>query len=489
MTKKVTRRNFLSTSALVSAGSLLPMQAVAVGEAKIMKPRQDVRPNIVFVIADDLRYDDLSSTGHPYANTPNIDRIAREGVKFNNTRCTTPLCTPSRASHLTGLYAHTHRVVNNDKLGLADLSHKLPTFPRVLFNAGYETAFIGKWHMGADDTPRRGFDHWISFRGLGLYENELINVNDKREQQRGYLTDYLNERAVEFIEKSHSKPFVMCVAHKAVHYPYLPAPRYDNLYKDAPYKIPVIEPGDLQGKPIRHINPPAPDLLRVEGVSPEPLETRYERPTDLASVTRDRARCLASLDDGMGMIFHALERTGQLDNTLIVFTSDHGYLMGEHGVHEEKRWSYEQAVRIPLMMRYPDLISAGSEREQSVLSIDIAATLLDLAGVKPAGPMHGKSLLPVFRSADAPLRQSYLCEYFLEKFVPEVPDWQCVGKGKWKYTHYPSQTGMDELYDLSVDPYENTNLINDLSQREVVSDLKIELTSLLNANQGKLAME
>ncbi len=495
---KITRRTLLNSGLLLAAAHTAPASAaLALGAAKtqsgaatrpVNSGTRDPRPNMIFIIADDLRHDDLSCTGHPYAKTPHLDRMAREGVKFNNARCTTPLCSPSRASYQTGLYVHSHRVINNDRNGLAELSHRLPTVSRILFMHDYETAFVGKWHMGFDDTVRPGIDYWASFRAVGMYQDMMFNVNGVREQKRGYTTDFVNEYAVKFIEQPHSKPFMMHIGHKAPHFPYLPSPQDNDIYKDAPYPAPPIVPGDLEAKPVLRRVPPPVDMLQVEGVTPEPMESRFNRPNDLASVTRDRARCVASMDRGVGMIFDALERTGQLDNTILIFTSDHGYMMGEHGVKEMKRWAYEPSVRVPLLMRYPKLIAAGSERNQNVLNIDIAPTLLDMAGVKPPTPMHGTSLLPVFQSADAPLRDTFLCEYFLEKCVPRVPDWQSVHHGNWKYIHYPTLSGMDELYDLSSDPKEEKNVIAEASNRQLLDQMKQELTQLLAATQTNLAM-
>ena len=496
---KITRRSLLNSAVLLAAAQSTPASAALALGAGQTEPgiaashdsqarNRDPRPNIIFIIADDMRHDDLSCTGHPYAKTPNLDRIAREGVKFNNARCTTPLCSPSRASNQTGLYVHSHRIVNNDKNGEAELSHRLPTFSRILFNAGYESAFVGKWHMGFDDTVRPGFDYWVSFRAVGMYQNMIFNVNGVREQKRGYTTDFINDYAVKFIHQPHSKPFVMHIGHKAPHYPFLPAPEDDALYKDAPYDVPAIPPSDLEGKPVMHRKTEPIDALHVEGVTPEPMESRFGRPSDLASITRDRARCVASLDRGIGMLFDALERTGQLDNTLIIFTSDHGFLMGEHGINAHKRWAYEPSVRVPLLMRYPKAIAAGSQRNQNALNIDIAPTILDVAGVKSPVPMHGTSLLPVLRNANAPLRDTFLCEYFLETFVPGVPDWQCVFQENWKYIHYQNLTGMDELYDLSSDPKEVRNVIGDASNRRRLRAMQAELPRLLAASHTNLAM-
>src|SRR3954447_8643499 len=181
------------------------------------------RPNIVFVIADDLRYDALSCTGNPHARTPHIDRLAAEGLLLKNFFVTTPLCSPSRASFLTGLYPHKHLVVNNDKLGLDVISHTLYTFPRMLREAGYETAFIGKWHMGLDDSRRPGFDRWISFKGQGLYVQPVVNVDGHQQQLDGYMTDHLNRWAVEFVERPRDRPFLLYLSHKGVHAPLIPA--------------------------------------------------------------------------------------------------------------------------------------------------------------------------------------------------------------------------------------------------------------------------
>jgi N-acetylglucosamine-6-sulfatase len=313
-------------------------------------------------------------------------------------------------------------------------------------------------------------------------------VNGERIQRRGYTTDYLNECAVKFIEQPHARPFVLFVGHKAPHKPYLPAKRYENAYKDATFHEPEVPSGDLEGKPVFRQKVKPIDMLHTEGVTPEPQESSRGRATDIASVARDRARSINSMDDGVGMVYEALERTGQLDNTIIIFTSDHGYLLGEHGVKEEKRWAWEPSVRVPMVMRYPKLIPAGSVRDQDVLNIDIAPTVLELAGVKSPVPMHGKSLMGVFGSADAPLRESVLTEYFLEKYVPEVPDWQCVRRGRWKYIHYHTLEGADELYDLTADPREVHNVIGDAANGEVVRELDAELTRMMAETQTGMLM-
>lgn len=443
----------------------------------------DARPNIVFIITDDQRADMLGLAGHPVAQTPHIDRLGREGAWFRNFFTVLPLCSPSRASFLTGLYPHAHRVINNDKLGLDVISHTLFTWPRQLREAGYETAFIGKWHMGLDDTRRPGFDRWVSFKGQGIYLDGVVNEDGVARQLRGYMTDYLNAQAVAFIEQPRTRPFALVVSHKAVHIPYLPAPRHEALYQDYTFTPAPADPQDIAGKPILTRPVPRVDRDALEGVAPEPAEPRRGRGRDPASIVRDQLRCLASVDEGVGLILAALERRGELDRTVIIFTSDNGYLMGEHGLMDQKRWAYDPALRVPLVMRYPPAIPAGTVRDQMVLNIDVAPTLLELAGEKPVVPVHGRSFLPLLRNDRAPWRSAFLAEYFLEKVGPRVTSWTAVRTERWKYIRYQGEPEEhEELYDLAADPGEVRNLIATAGAREVLPGLRRQLAELQRAS-------
>jgi len=438
------------------------------------------RPNIVFIITDDQRWDYLGMAGHPALKTPNIDRIAEEGVWMKNFFTTTPLCSPSRASFLTGLYPHRHGVINNDKLGLDVVSHRLLTWPRQLREAGYETAFIGKWHMGLDDSRRPGFDHWISFKGQGAYIDGVVNENGMRRQLTGYMTDYLNDQAVEFVKRSRTRPFALVFSHKAVHYPYLPARRHDSQYKEYSYQVPTVQEEELEGKPMLTRETPAFRWYEIEGVAPEPGESRRGRAGDPSSIIRDQLRSLSSVDEGVGRLLDALEELGQLDLTVFAYTSDNGYLMGEHGRFNDKRWAYDPSIRVPLLIRYPPLIPPGSIRRQLVLNIDLAPTFLELAGVEPLEPMHGESVVPLFRDPQAPWRKAILAEYFLEKVAPRVPSWQCVRSEQWKYIRYTDESDLfDELYDLEADPEELRNLASDPASRENLQQMRRELDRML----------
>ena len=441
------------------------------------------QPNIIFIITDDQRWNSLGATGHPFAKTPNIDRLAREGGVFTNFFTTTPLCSPSRASFLTGQYAHTHLVTNNDKIGLDVISHTLMTFPRRLREAGYETAYIGKWHMGLDDSRRPGFDFWISFKGQGLYFDPVVNFDGRHVQLSGYTTDWLNQWAVEYVKSRPPGPFLLYLSHKAVHAPYLPAERHLKLYEDEVHTWPVSADEDVSDKPMLLRDVPPVDFTKIEAVAPEPPESRRGRGNDPDTVVRDQLRTLAAVDEGVGMLLEALEETGRLDNTLVIFTSDNGYLLGEHGRFDAKRLAYEESIRIPFLIRYPPLVPAGSEFDAMALNIDVAPTLLEIAGAEPLERVHGRSLVPLLSSSAEDWRTSFLAEHFLEKVVPRAPAWQAVRTDRWKYIHYPELQGMDELYDLVEDPFEMENLIGRPAAQPALSKMKAELLQLLHESR------
>ncbi|HEV2862848.1 MAG TPA: sulfatase [Pyrinomonadaceae bacterium] len=441
------------------------------------------RPDIIFIITDDQRWDSLGATGHPFAKTPNIDRLAREGALFRNFFTTTPLCSPSRASFLTGRYAHSHLVTNNDRLGLDVISHTLMTFPRRLRESGYETAFVGKWHMGLDDSRRPGFDHWVSFKGQGIYLDPVLNVDGRQLQLDGHMTDLLNRRALEFVSRPHAKPFMLYLSHKALHTPYLPAKRHESLYSNARYVPPPSADEDLAGKPVlrRAVEPV--DWTTLEGVAPEPPESRRGRGTDRDSVVRDQLRTLAAVDEGVGMLLRALKKSGRLDDTVVVFTADNGYLLGEHGQFDNKRFAYDESIRVPFLVRYPKLIAPGTTVDALALNVDVAPTLLALAGAEPLEAVHGRSLLPLLRGRAEGWRESFLAEYFLEKVAPRAPSWQAVRTARWKYIRYTGPEGMDELYDLAADPHEMRNLVGEPAARTALDEMKAELERLKQASR------
>jgi len=440
-------------------------------------------PNILFILIDDLRWDEVD---YPFVKAPHIQRLAREGVRFRNAFVTTPLCSPSRASFLTGQYAHTHGITDN--VDRSPRSRELVTFPRLLHDAGYETAFVGKWHMGLDDNARPGLDHWVSVKGQGSYLDPEFNVNGERKKIPGYFTDLLNQFAVDFLKQKHPQPFLLYVAHKAVHPDliqnadgslsdpgagnFIPADRHKNLYAHAPIPHRANYGKPPEGKPAL--------LRQIAGLPPPGPKTVTDDET-----IRNRLRMLASVDEGLGEMLKTLEAQKQLDDTLIVFTSDEGYFYGEHGLSVERRLAYEESIRIPLFLRWPKQIPPGRTLDQFALSIDLAPTLLELGGAPVPKNLHGRSLAPLLRGGKIPWRDSFLVEYFSDQVFPRVlkMGYQSVRTDRWKLIHYLDLGGMDELYNLHTDPFEMKNLIGTPGAQNAHEQLKAELARLLHESK------
>ena len=458
--------------------------AILAGSSSVLCcAESDERPNIVVVLVDDLRWDEIGCAGHPFARTPNIDRIASEGVRFRNAFCTTPLCSPVRACLLTGLHTHHHGILDN--INRNEQSHRLKTFPQVLQRNGYNTAYVGKWHMGNDDTARPGFDYWVSMKGQGTSFDPLLNVDGERKKFSGHTTDVLNEKAVAFIRQERQQPFCLYVAHKALHpeltqrddgsitdpkaAKFLPAKRHRELYADAaiPRRLNVTD--SLKDKPALQ--------REIEGLPPLGPATGTSDKT-----VRDRLRMLAAVDEGVGLLLAELERSGELDNTVFVFTSDHGYWYGEHGLSVERRLAYEEGIRIPLLVRYPRLVKSGGVIDQFALSIDLAPTLLDLAHATATFSMDGRSLVPLLKGEHpADWRTSFLIQYNTDTVFPRVHKmgYRAIRTKRWKYIRYNELNGMDELYDLKNDPYEMENVVNRPDSKMVLNRLSSEIDGLL----------
>lgn len=421
--------------------------------------QNDTRPNTLVILTDDLRWDALGCTGHPFAKTPNIDRLAREGARFESAFVTTPLDSPSRATLFTGQYAHQHDVRTNGENGA--LSMKLKTFAQMQQKTGYETALIGKWHMGTEDAPRPGFDRWVSFKGQGQYVNPTFNVDGKAVQQAGYVTDLLNSYAIEFIRKRRGKPFSLVLSHKAVHGPQVTADKYRNLYASDPIRHVSNGNSSLEGKSALR--------RKIDGEQPS-------KPTSDETI-RSQLQTLASVDDGVGKILAALDEIKQLDNTLVIFTSDNGYFWGEHGL-TDKRAAYDESIRVPLLLRYPAIARAGTRLRNFVLNADLAPTILEVSRVAPAPEMRGRSLVPLLQGRAKAWRTQFLAEYFEEARVTRIPSWQAIRTDRWKYIRYTNLDGMDEFYDLASDPYEMKNLISDPTVEVALADSKEDLARL-----------
>ena len=467
-------------SALLSAACSAPAEN---RQATAPPPR---RPNLVFVLVDDMRWDDLGAAGHPFLETPHMNRLAAEGARFTNAFATTPLCSPSRASFLTGQYPHTNGITDNT----ARESHRLPVFPLDLQQAGYRTGFFGKWHMGNDDSPRPGFDHWVAMPGQGEAIDPSLNVDGTRVQAKGYTTDLLTDYVERFIDRPGDAPFLVYLAHKAIH--------PNVIQNDDGSLTPLAgQPGGFVaaerhrgryvGRPMpRRANafvPPAdkPALRQsIAGLLPLGKATAT---TD--EEIRGRLEMLLAVDDSLGRIVATLARKGILDDTMVVFTSDHGYFYGEHGLNEERRLAYEETIRIPLIVRFPRLVRAGTTPAEMALSIDLAPTLLEVAGLPPGARIQGRSLVPVLTQQVQDWRTSFLVEYFSDTVFPRIRTmgYSAVRTARHKYIQFRDLRGMDELYDLEADPYELTNIIGKPESRALLPQMQAELQRLLDATK------
>ncbi|MGH8664900.1 MAG: sulfatase-like hydrolase/transferase [Burkholderiales bacterium] len=448
------------------------------------------KPNLLVILIDDLRYDEFGAGGHPYMRTPHIDRIAHEGAIFERAFHTTPICSPNRASILSGQYASRHGIIDNVARDLA--SHRLPNYHLALQRLGYETAHIGKWHMGNDGKPRPGYDHWVAFDGHGRLNDPLLNVNGKYVQHRGYVTDIMNEMAVEFVERKHAKPWSLFFAHKAVHPDaeqaadgsfamegYRVAERHQDLYRDCVFPR---KPNMLSAAEVVKSKPAWREAFELKRSEKSRAMLAAIHSGEQEEI-RLRACMMAAVDEGVGMLLEALERKGELDNTLIVFLGDNGYFFGEHGLGPERRFPYEEGIRAPFIARFPRRIKAGTRVRNLVLCQDIAPTLLQLAGGKPGAQVQGQSLLPLFAGKRAGWRHSLLVEYWAENAMPWLVGmtYKCVRTERYKYIRWVNRGRngeLDELYDLENDPYELANLNRSRSHRGVRERLQRELRKL-----------
>jgi N-acetylglucosamine-6-sulfatase len=440
------------------------------------------RPNVVFVLVDDMRWDEVRAAGHPFVETPNMDRLAREGARFLNAFATTPLCSPSRASFLTGQYAHTHGILDNT----ARPSHALPVFPRVLQQSGYVTGFFGKWHMGNDASPRPGFDRWVALPGQGEALDPLLNVDGRQVREAGYVTDLLTGHVERFIDQAGDRPFLVYLAHKASH--------PNVVQRDDGSMVPLPgQPGGFvaaerhRGRYAGTEMPRRANAFKAPVGKPALLRSIDTLPPlgrDTATTDdeiRGRLEMLLAVDESLGRILAALEKHGTLDDTVVVFTSDHGYFYGEHGLSAERRLAYEEAIRIPLLVRYPRRVKPGTTPSELVLSLDVAPTLAELAGLAPPAGVQGRSLVPVFENKAKDWRTSFLIEYFSDTVFPRIRNMGYVAARttRHKYIQYRELENMNELYDLEADPYEERNLAGLPEARPALERMQAELQRLL----------
>jgi N-acetylglucosamine-6-sulfatase len=457
------------------------------------------RPNIVVLVVDDLRFDEFGAAGHPYLETPNIDRLAAEGALFTKAFHAVSLCSPNRATLLTGQFPSRHGIIDNVSRSLA--SHRLETFPQALQAAGYRTAFLGKWHMGNDPTPRPGFDYWAALPGQGRSVDPELFEGGRLQVVPGYATDLLTDRAIGFIEREKEHPFLVYLAHKAVHPDvtqrddgsiapgseggYIPAPRHLGRYDDRRFPRRANSADSLA----RLGGMPAVQralATLVSGSDSGPADLLAAPRTEEETIRR-RAEMILAVDEGLGRIMATLDSLGILDRTAILFTSDNGFFFGEHGLSTERRLPYEESIRNPLLLRYPPRVKAGSRPAGLALTVDVAPTLLELAGVAVGPQIQGRSLVPLFAGTPPGWRESVLVEFYTyENPFPHLldMDYRAVRTDRYKYIHWIKHPEMDELYDLVSDSLELSNVADDPAMAGVKSRLKAELGRLVLQAMG-----
>jgi arylsulfatase A-like enzyme len=463
--------------------------AIVVSACRGTPPRVEApgRPNILVILLDDLRWDAVGYAGHPHVRTPQIDRIAGEGVNFRNAFTTTSLCSPSRASLLSGVYAHRHGVTDN----FTELPATLETFPKVLQRVGYTTAYVGKWHMGENnDEPRPGFDYFVTHKGQGQYFDTEFNFNGQRREKRpGYYTSVVTDIALDWLRTDHQqKPWMMILGHKAAHSFYTPEPKYAHAFDGVPVRYPASASA-LEGKP---------EWIKERrdtwhGIYGPLFDWRKKFPDDRPEAVKDFENMvhaywatILSVDDSVGRLRRWLDETGQLENTVMVFVGDNGLLEGEHGM-VDKRTMHEPSIRIPMAVRYPELTRSAKVVDQQVLAIDMAPSLLELAGAPALSGIDGRSWVSLVKRGDDQWRRSWFYYYNYEKQFPYTPNVRGIRTGDWKYVHYPhGDDGPDrhlaELYDLRKDPGELKNLIKDPASARELESLKKELARVMAAS-------
>jgi N-acetylglucosamine-6-sulfatase len=462
-------------AALIILGAADPFRAEGPGLAQATAPR-----NVIFILSDDHRYDFMGF--HPGApewlQTPAMDRMAASGAHIENAFVTTSLCSPSRASILTGRYAHRHGVVDNT----SPIPEGTVFFPEYLQKAGYRTAYVGKWHMGEDagsDQPRPGFDHWISFRGQGVYTNPLLNVNGEPRQMQGYTTDILTDEAISWLEgqRKQDAPFFLYLSHKAVHAEFVPSDRHQGRY--AAETIPYPESMADTENNYRE----KPQWVEAQRNSWHGVDYMYHGQFDFDTFYRRYAETLLALDESVGRVLDFLDKSGLAQNTLVVYMGDNGFLLGEHGLID-KRNAYEESMRVPMLAYAPGLITPASKVTAVVRNIDVAPTILELAGTRSEHDVDGRSVLRALRGEPVDEQGEFLYEYYWEYAFPHTPTTFALRGDRFKYILYHGVWDKNELYDLVADPEERVNLIAVPAYRDTVLAMHDRLWTRLRDTDG-----
>jgi arylsulfatase A-like enzyme len=474
-----TRRDFLKgLGSIAVSGGILSTLPNYVALSQTQESEKN-RPNIIFIMTDDHAAHAISCYGSKINKTPNFDRLAREGMRFNNCFCTNAICAPSRAVILTGKYSHLNGVIDN----AVKFDGSQQTFPKLLQKAGYRTAIIGKWHLQSDPT---GFDYWNILPGQGIYHNPVMIEMGQRKKHTGYVTDIITDLCLAWLkERPDGKPFCLMYHHKAPHREWEPDDKHAKLYEDTDIPIPETFNDDYKTRCAaaqqqemtieRHLNEKDLKMAPPEGLTGQELKKwKYQR------YIKDYLRCVAAVDDNVGRLLDYLDTSGLAENTIVVYTSDQGFYLGDHGWFD-KRFMYEHSLRMPLLVRYPKEIKAGSINNDIVLNLDFAPTFLDFAGVVVPSDMQGHPLRPLVQgNTPQNWRTSMYYHYYEYPAVHSVKRHYGIRTKRYKLIHFYHDIDAWELYDLEKDQNELNNVYDNPAYADIVKQLKTELQQLRN---------
>ncbi len=465
---------------------------------------EKTRPNILFIFSDDHAYHAISAYGSKINKTPNIDRLAKEGMLFHRCYVGNSICGPSRATILTGKYSHMNGFVRNGN----KFDGSQPTFPKYMQKAGYQTAIVGKWHLETDPT---GFDYWNILIGQGPYYNPPMIENGTRKPHTGYTTEIITDYTLDWLKnkRDKDKPFVMMYQHKSPHRNWQPAPEYFDHYKDV--KIPepdtlfdnysgrgrpereqdmtiekTMTPDDLKLTPPRNLTP---EQLQKWNAFYEPQNEEFKKLNlkgeDLVRYKyqrymKDYLRCVDAMDDQIGRVLNYLDESGLAKNTIVIYSSDQGFYLGDHGWFD-KRWIYEESVKTPFIVRWPGVTKPGTVNHNDMISIlDLPETFLDAAGLPVPADMQGKSLVPILKgSTPKDWRTSWYYHYYEYPGAHSVRRHYGVIQGQYKLFHfYEKDVNEWRLIDLKKDPKEMIDVYGKPEYAKIQADLLKELTRL-----------
>ncbi|MBN1581861.1 MAG: sulfatase [Anaerolineae bacterium] len=453
----------------------------------------DSRPNILFIMSDDHASHAMSCYGSRINTTPHIDRIARGGIRFDNCFCTNSICTPSRAVILSGTYNHINGVTTLS----TPMDNRLLTFPKLLQEQGYQTAMIGKWHLGqGPEHEPTGFDFWRVLPGQGLYHDPVMIDRDGKRVWEGYVTDLITDMSLEWLDqRDPERPFCLLCHHKAPHRPWDPDEKHATMYENEDIPVPVTFDDDYSNRAsaaeaaTMRIDRDL-DERDLKQPLPEGLDAAAEKHWKYQRYIKDYLRVVASIDDNVGRILDYLDEQGLTENTMVIYTSDQGFFLGDHGWYD-KRFMYEESLRMPFVVRYPRDIKAGTVNSDILLNVDFAPTFLELAGIPIPEAFQGRSFLPLAQGHTPDGWQTSLYyRYWMHKAHHNVYAHYGVRTLRYKLIYYYSDAlgqlgAIDEsyepeweLFDLEKDPYELNNVYADPAYADVVAELTDELHRL-----------